>query len=114
MEQIDKKETDAGIMKVFEDNKNTRYEIHTHAWFYRGGKTYSADKVITIQQGKTVITMEIDNADIHKELTSTDEPYTIPAETPHIFYFPETTSMIEVFPKDTKSKNFERYRNMKK
>lgn len=114
MNLISTKETDAGVMKIFEDETKTRYEIYTRAGFYRGGKIYFADKVVEILSGKTIVTLEINGEDTEITLSPESGKYIIPAGIPNIFYFPEDTQMVEEFEKGTESEEFERYRAMKK
>jgi hypothetical protein len=113
MKTIKTKETDAGTMTVMEDDKITRYEILTYPWNWRGWKIYFADKVVQILSGTVILTLEIDWKDKKITLNNDSWDYIIPAWIPNIFYFPETTQMVEDFPKWTKTKNFERYRILK-
>lgn len=114
MKLITTKENDAGVMKVFESDTTTKYDIFTFAGKYRGGKIYFADKVVNILSWKAIITMEIDGKDTTIHLSPEDNHYTIPSWIPNIFYYLEDTHMTEKFPKGTKTENFERYRDMKK
>jgi len=113
MKTIKTKESDAGVMVVKQDDTTTRYEITTLPWNYRGWKKYFTDKLVRILSGKTIITQEINGKDTEITLTPKSGDYIIPSWIPNIFYFPELTEMIEEFPNNTKTENFERYRAMK-
>lgn len=91
----------------------TCYDIFTFAGKYRWGKQYFADKTYIILSGRCELTQEIDGWDQVTKLTPQDGTFTIRAGTPHIFYFPEDTRMLEWFPDDTQSENYERYRKIK-
>ncbi len=91
----------------------TCYDLFTIAGNFRGWKRYFADKVYIILSGSCELTQEIDGEDTTTKLSLNDWVFKILSGTPHIFYFPEDTRMLEWFPEWTQSENFERYREMK-
>jgi len=92
----------------------TCYDIFTNAGKYRGGKIYDTDKKYVILSGKCELIREINEEDITNHVSAENGIFEIKSGTPHLFYFPEDTRLIEWFPEWTKSKNYERYRAMKK
>lgn len=91
----------------------TCYDLFTHAGKYRGGKIYNVDKKYVILSGKCELTTEINGKDTIQSISPEDGIFEIRVNTPHIFYFPVNTRMIEWFPEGAQSKNFERYRALK-
>ncbi len=92
----------------------TCYDIFTLAWNYRGGKIYSNNKKYIILSGRCELTIEKDWKDIKSEISEKDGIFELAGNTPHIFYFPVDTRLIEWFSEDTSYKDFDRYREMKK
>lgn len=105
---------DAGEMYITSSGWITCYDLFTLAWKYRGGKIYDADKKYIILSGKCELTIELEWQDIMQYISAKNGIFKIESGTPHIFYFPEDTRMIEWFSQGTESKDFERYRAMKK
>lgn len=114
MNTIKTKENDAGIMHTTSSWWITCYDLFTNAWFYRGGKIYDADKKYVILSGNCELTIEKKWKDITKTISPDNGIFEIASWTPHIFYFPEDTRMIEWFLEGANSSDFERYRAMKK
>lgn len=104
---------DAGEMYITTSEGVTCYDIRTNAWFYRGWKTYFADKICRILSGEATLIYEQNGFDVRERLTRESWEKVIPHWVPHIFYFPTDTRMLEWFPENTKSENFERYKKMK-
>lgn len=105
---------EAGEMYITTSGWITCYDLFTVAGKYRGGKTYSATKHYIILSGTCELTQEIQGEDKKTTLSPQDGVFTLLADTPHIFYFPEDTRMLEWFPAGTESQDFERYRKLKK
>lgn len=110
---IKTKENDAGVLVIKEDDRKTRYEILTYFWNWRWWKIYFVDKVVQILSWTAIVTLEIDWKDNEITITSDSWDFLIPAWVPNIFYFPETTQMIEEFIKGTQAQEFKRYKEMK-
>lgn len=67
-----------------------------------------------ILSGKCELIREINWQDIKEGISPDNGIFEIPSWTPHIFYFPEDSRMIEWFPEGAESKDYERYKAMKK
>lgn len=92
----------------------TCYDIFTRAWKYRWWKIYNSDKQYVILSWKCELTIEVKGKDMKSTITPENGVFLLEANTPHIFYFPEDTRLIEWFSQDTQYEDFERYRAMKK
>lgn len=121
-------------MKIFSEAGVTRYEIRTKQMFFRGGRSYSEDKIIEVISGTVwlLIPRDISEEDFpfleknkrKLEALEDDEvdytfilpqisPIVIPANIPHIFYSETDSYFTEYFPETAKTAEYYRYRVMK-
>lgn len=113
MHSIKTKENDVWIMHIIDSDWFTLYDIYTNPWNYRGWKIYFADKIARIISWECLLIQEIDWVDKEEMLNSGSGEIIIKSWVPHIFKFENKCRMIEIFPSDTKSEEYERYRLMK-
>jgi len=110
---IEKKENYSWTMYDTNLGEHRVYNIFTKAGKYRGGKIYDTDKHFVVLSWIAEITTHDWDEDI-KTVVIPGQIVKIWAGTPHIFYFPEDTEILEWFPKDAKSKKYERFYKLKK
>ncbi len=113
MENVEIKESDIWSLYKVNLEKTTVLNIFTKAWNYRGGKSYSEEKVFTIIYWRAKVIIFNWKEDIENTYFAW-KCVKIPANTPNIFYFPEDTEMLEWFSKDCRTEKFKRYGEMKK
>jgi len=113
MENIKSKNNSVWDLYQINLNKNTIYNIFTKAGNYRWWKSYFENKKVIILSWTIELISNDWNEDIKKTYKAWDS-FIIPAWLNHIFYYPKDCEMIEVFPKWTKTKIYDRFYEMKK
>ena len=112
MKDITPKITDAWSLYSIDLQTHKIYTIFTKAGHYRWGKTYSQDKEFLLLSWKCILTTESEWQDIEIEIYP-GEKTIIPANTPHLFFFPEDSEILEWFPIDTETQKVEKYYTIK-
>lgn len=101
-------------MHITANNGITCYDISTNSWFYRGWKVYSEDKELLVLSWSIELICNKGKLDVREILSPESWVRIITSNTPHIFYSWEESRFLEWFPESATSKDFERFRQMKK
>jgi hypothetical protein len=112
MVNIQSKNNEVWDMYIVDLEKTTIYNIFTKAWNYRWWKSYSSDKKLIIVSWKIKLISNNWWRDI-EEVYSTWDIVNIKWWLAHILYFIEDSEIIEYFPKNTSTKKYNKYYDLK-